>query len=82
MATCKYCEKPIKWKKSKKGKWYAIDNDGQFHSKTCAKFPTKKDEPQKHNEDAACSSPCGEEPMGCSSCDRMGPMSNNGYYNY
>lgn len=83
MATCKYCNAGIEWKKSRKGNYYPVDRDGQFHSKTCKQFNNSNDDPlYERNEDAACCSPCGEEPMGCSTCDRMGDMSNDGYYNY
>lgn len=35
MATCNRCYEKITWKQSKKGKWYAVNTDNNFHSNTC-----------------------------------------------
>lgn len=67
MPTCKYCAAPIKWRKNKKGKWYAVNLDNKFHSKTCGNVEM----PPERNEDAGCSQPCGQEPMGCSTCEGL-----------
>lgn len=76
MTTCKFCKSPIKWRKSKKGKWYAVDIDGRFHSKTCG---TMSEPLPERNEDAGCSNPCGAEPMGCSTCDVLTGISESYY---
>jgi len=34
-STCNKCGGEIRWKKSRKGKFYPVDVDGTFHSETC-----------------------------------------------
>jgi hypothetical protein len=35
MQKCKFCQEPIGFRKSKKGKWYPVNQNGRPHFLTC-----------------------------------------------
>ncbi len=37
MTSCNRCNEDITWKQSKRGKWYAVNEDNSFHNNTCKK---------------------------------------------
>lgn len=51
MAICKTCKSnKVTWRQSKAGKWYLVNADNSFHSKTCkpvTKAPIKRSEPTR-----------------------------------
>jgi hypothetical protein len=44
--TCKLCNKPIVWLKSKADKWFPVEPDGTFHPAACPERDHPKEDPK------------------------------------